>query len=132
MVEEGGTIIELYSYSLQEQEAFAYVREYMQLIQGEIDALVNDPESRERFVLAGLFLTYRACNHQGEPMTTDASRTHLSAIHANRLANFKVLIGKEIAGADDYLEKIGMSKWMFVVPWPRLGVRLAQFVLRGL
>lgn len=102
----------------------------MRSIENELHELIRDRDFRIRFMLAGLFLTYRACNHQGMVLSTgDETLGMLSGVHAKRLEEFRRLAGIEITDTADYLKKIKMGYWRALLPWP--GYRLAKFVRQG-
>ena len=64
-------IKETFSFTDREQAAFPYIRRYMQRIGEELDGILSDEKKARRFMLVGLFLTYRACNHMGVPLATN-------------------------------------------------------------
>lgn len=64
-------IIEIYLYDLEEQDGFPYIKKYMSLIENKLPETEKDEKKLRRFALAGLFLTYRAFNHSGQPFTTE-------------------------------------------------------------
>ena len=61
-------IIEVFSYDLGEQDVFPYLKRYMSLIKDKLPEIEKDNEKLRKFALAGLFLTYRAFNHSGQPI----------------------------------------------------------------
>ena len=77
-------------------------------------------------MLAGLFLTYRAANHQGLDLRTTDDR---NAFRDERLIAFKELSGEDIESTRDYLQKIGFSPpfWMVL----GIGRSLFHFVMAG-
>ena len=108
MMPDENLIIDVFSYSDKEQEVFPYIRKYMRKIAPVRDEILATAAGRERYMLAGLFLTYRACNHQGLSMTTvDVDKTRNQ--HTLRLWTYQHLSGKQILSTDDYLSLIGYS-----------------------
>lgn len=122
-------IIELFSYSEEEQKTFPYVREYMRRIRPELSRIMADPKARERFMLAGLFLTYRAFNHAGESMSTDTSEMSHDGVHAKRLEAFRRITGREIRSTGEYLKMIRFGVIKLIVFRP--AGMLYRFVVHG-
>lgn len=125
-------IIKIFSYSEKERETFPFLEAYMSRIQDKLPMILENPRQCERFILAGLFLTYRASNHTGIKMTTEISDADLDMddIHTVRLVTFKEITGKSIDGIGDYLKMIGQYKlflWMLM----RSRNPLYGFVMRG-
>ncbi len=108
-------IIEIFSYSPDEQETFPYLARYMNRVRKKLPEIESDNEKLKRFALAGLFLTYRACNHSGDKMTTDIGDVSSDFIHYKRLGAFKEYFGLEIKDALDYLSLINFSYFHFIL-----------------
>ncbi len=89
-------------------------------------AILADPVRRRRFMLAGLFLSYRAANHQG--LTLSTHETGSSFVN-DRLRAYRQLTGEDIESTQDYLGKIGFSFWR----WGLVGAgrALYRFVVKG-
>lgn len=124
-------ILEVFSYSEKEQAIFPLLKRYMNKISPYLDRVLSNPEMEERFMLAGLFLTYQAFNHLGVKMTTEIDNLDLEPpdIHRHRLLAFKKFTGKSIRDSHDYLKMIRFSiiKWFFLDQ----NDRLYHFVMKG-
>ena len=108
-------IIEIFSYDTDEREAFSYLHRYMKLIDKKLGEIENDEEKLKRFALAGLFLTYRACNHTGQPMETKNFKKFDSDIHKLRLSAFRDYFKTEIKGSAHYLKLIKFFAFDYVL-----------------
>lgn len=108
-------IIEIFSYDVDEREAFTYLRRYMKLINKRLDEIENDKEKLKRFALAGLFLTYRACNHSGSSMNTENLKDLDSGVHKTRLTVFRDYFDSEIKSTNHYLKLIDFSAFDYVL-----------------
>ncbi|MBK9941435.1 MAG: hypothetical protein IPP13_07420 [Kouleothrix sp.] len=122
-------IISMYSYTEEEQSTFPYLRRYMEMIAPHLPDIVKDPLKLERFMLAGLFLTYRAYNHAGKPMTTEPSTLFGDDIHRKRLLTYKEMTGKDVQNAQDYLARIHFG--LLKVLSRNQARNLYRFVLHG-
>ena len=127
---------ELFSYSCDEQDTFPYIAKYMNLVSPRLDEILADSRSRERFMLAGLFLTFRACNHAGVEMTTEERQLARfpPLVHADRLRSFRLITGHEIRSTGDYLKMIRYNLLSVILMFLRIrnpGVFLYRFVVRG-
>lgn len=111
-------IMELFSYSQDEQSAFPYLQDYMTRIRPKLPLILEDPDTLERFMLAGLFLTYRAFNHWGESMTTDDNGLvdYGNSIHIVRIKTFKQVTGKDIISTGHYRRWISFGPLM-IISW---------------
>lgn len=116
-------VAELFSYTEKEQETFPYLRGYMRRIEPHLATVLSDPAKRERFMLAGLFLTYRAANHLGVNMTTDGDSVD------RRLSEYHRLTGHRIIDTRSYLKMIRFSLLKYLLMGP--GRFLYNFVIRG-
>jgi len=126
-------IIEIFSYSKEEQETFVYLRRYMKWISKKLPEIEGDNEKLKRFALAGLFLTYRAFNHQGSSMTTDVGDSSSESIDYKRLGAFKEYFGIEIKDTSHYLSMINFSILHFILMMFRISNisrKLYYFVIR--
>ena len=126
-------IIETFSYSVDEQETFDYLRRYMKHISKKLVEIENDKEKLKKFALAGLFLTYRAFNHTGNKMTTEIENISPESIDFKRLKTFKEYFGIDILSAEYYLSMINFSKFDFVLMAFRLtniSRKLYYFVIK--
>src|SRR5687768_10179797 len=96
-------IIEIYSYTEDEQETFNYLRRYMKLISPKLAEIEKDREKLKRFALIGLFLAYRSCNHMGDTLTTekDYGEKYKEDFYVKRLAAIKEYFGLKILNTDE-------------------------------
>lgn len=108
-------IINIFSYNLEEQETFPYLKEYMKLIGKRLQEIEKDEKKLRKFALVGLFLTYRAFNHSGQPMTTEFENTPLNTIHNQRLITFKEYFNETINDVDHYLSMINYTFLDFIL-----------------
>ena len=101
-------LFELFSYDAKERSSFRYLDGYMQFVERNRTHIMESPTVFKTFMLAGLFLTYRACNHSSVEMSTAQSKAVFSEgdNHARRLSAFRCN-GGEIASTEDYLSQIG-------------------------
>jgi hypothetical protein len=126
-------IIEIFSYSADEQKTFDYLRHYMKRVSKNFVEIENDEEKLKKFALAGLFLTYRAFNHTGNNMTTEIENISTESIHFKRLKAFKNYFGIKILNTEHYLSMINFSKFDFVLMMFRLisvSRKLYYFVIK--
>ena len=119
-------VVEIFSYTEQEQETFPYLRWYMRRIEPRMATVLSDPAKRERFMLAGLFLSYRAANHLGVNMTTDGDG---SDTVNRRLSEYHRLTGHRIVDTRSYLKMIRFSPLKCLLMGP--GRFLYNFVIYG-
>lgn len=104
-------IWQLYSYTSEEQDAVPYLRKYMASFATSHD---STRATGVGFALAGLFLTYRACNHSGIIMTTNRHADSWNdvdgglnwPIHGPRLAGFTELTGYSFSSQGEYIRMI--------------------------
>ena len=92
----------LYAYTLDEQRTFPYLGRYMRGIAAETPRILSTPHGRERFVLVGVFLTYRACNHMGVSMSSTEAAS-LGSPHRERLEGVEAHTGHRIGSTSHYL-----------------------------
>ena len=123
-------IIAIFSYTEDDQEAFPYLRVYMQAITPKLPQILENDKRRRRFMLAGLFLTYRAINFQGDSMTTEFNVENRSGPGANLLA-YKRITGEPIKNTLDYVRKIRLFIRMPIVYIFGPGKMLYWFVMYG-
>ena len=126
-------VIEIFSYSANEVATFSYLRRYMKFISKRLDEIENDEEKLKRFALAGLYLTYRACNHSGSLMKTENLEEFDSGIHKIRLKTFRDYFKTEIKGTDHYLRMINFSVFDYILLIFRLkslSRKLYKFVVK--
>jgi hypothetical protein len=102
-------IIQLYSYTEDEQESFEYLHRYMNLITPKLPEIENDKEKLKRFALIGLFLAYRAGNHMGNDLTTEIELEDKESRHSKRIIAIKVFFDLKILNSLQYLEMINLS-----------------------
>jgi hypothetical protein len=98
----------------------------MERIRPKLPEIVQDHAKRERFMLAGLFLNYRAANHLGVEMTTDIEGEQTMD---SRLLEFYRLTGRRIADSRAYLKMIRFSPFKLLLMGA--GRFLYNFVMRG-
>lgn len=137
----------VYSYDEIEQSEFKWIRDYSRRV--DTKAVVLSDVKRPKFMLAGLFLSYRAENHNGCNLTTIDPQNEsdpwpeLLIDKANlldgnfdltdiendpfglRLALFGSVAGFEIEGTDHFLKLLGFS-WTWILFG--IGRSLARFV----
>lgn len=105
----------------------------MKLVSRKFNEIENDEEKLKRFALAGLFLTYRACNHSGSSMETENLDDIDSGIHNIRLKAFRDYFKTEIKSANHYLKMIDFSAFDYVLSAFRLkslSRKLYKFVVK--
>ena len=126
-------IIEIFSYSVEEQETFPYLRRYMKLITKKLTEIETNPDKLRKFALAGLFLTYRAFNHWGVTMSTNLSEVSPDDMHYKRLKTFKDYFGLEIKDTKHYLSMMNLTELNLLLMMMRVSSvsnRLYSFVVR--
>lgn len=126
-------IIQTFSYDANEREAFSYLHRYMKLVSKKLDEIENDEEKLRKFALAGLFLTYRACNHSGSSMETKNLNDIDAGIHKIRLMTFRDYFKTEIRGVNHYLKMIDFSIFDYVllaVHLKSISRKLYKFVVK--
>jgi hypothetical protein len=120
----------LFTYRRAEQKAFPYLGTYARLLRPRLEGVLADEGARERFMLAGLFLSYRAFNHMGMGLSTDPAvlAQVFPSRHTRRLRAFHRLTGQEIHGTGDYLRRIGFWRRPYLLA---PGWSLYRFVVAG-
>lgn len=106
-------LLDVFVYTSPEQEAFPYLRLYTEKLLANFEALAARQECHERIALAGLFLTYRASNHNGTPLDTRYPSDWACTEHADRLAAYAQITGEHVTSVAEYLSKIGLSPRVF-------------------
>jgi len=115
--------LQLFAYTREERDVFPYIDQYM-LYAETCWPLDNESQQRKQaFMLAGLFLTYRACNHSGLGMSTEEPAFPDETIHCRRLRSF-ASHGGRISSTQDYLRQIGYG------PLTRLWMAPGSFLIR--
>ena len=101
-------ILSLYSYSCDERATFPYIDRYMSLVDEAVTAHRVDEIG---FALAGLFLSYRACNHSGCRMTSVRGDIDFSedTEHFKRLSAFERLTRLRFSTTNEYLKLSGVT-----------------------
>jgi hypothetical protein len=125
-------IVEIFSYDMEEQEVFPYLKRYMFLIKDKLPEIERDNEKLRKFALAGLFLTYRAFNHSGQPMTTEFNYDPPDTIHNKKLIIFKEYFGETITDVEHYLSMINYTFFDFILMILRvknISKKLYRFVI---
>lgn len=126
-------IIELFSYSKDEQDTFSYLQGYMKRISKKLPEIEGNQEKLKKFALAGLFLTYRAFNHTGSKLTTDNGDILSDSIHFKSLGAFKDYFGLEIKDTEHYFSMMNLTKINLLLMMFRLtdiSRRLYYFVVK--
>ena len=105
-------LIELYSYTTAERATFGYIDRYMVWFE-TVDAQKRSQLSDLGIGLAGLFLTYRACNHGGARMTSLANHIQFptGTLHYRRLAMFTPLTGQVFDDSSSYMKLANVTWW---------------------
>ena len=127
-------VIKLFSYTEDEQQTFPYLGTYNRKIIPMLPNVIANVDMTERFMLAGLFLTYRAFNHVGLSITTTIDSLDLEhlTIHTERLQVYKSTTGKEIQNTRAYLNLLHLNpiKVIMMISF-QTGLMLYQFVIHG-
>lgn len=121
-------VFEIYSYTVKERKAFSYIDRYMASVD---DALTEDADALDEvgYALAGLFLTFRASNHSGCPMTTCSNHVIFNpdSNHYKRLVLMTELTGVEFTNSQQYLRTARVAKISLFLPLRhRLLFRIAK------
>lgn len=88
----------------------------MRKITPYLPRIKNDPDFRERFMLAGLFLSYRACNHMGVDLNTEENHPELKHSHPiPRIEAYRKYGLRPIRSTSDYLERINLTSFRFLI-----------------
>lgn len=111
-------ILEIFSYLNVEQKVFDYINTYMNLVYKDLERIRGDPERLKRFMLAGLFLTYRMCKHGGWDMSTTALDTWPEGIDKTRMQKYREITGEDLKGMKDYRKRIGMNAFVYLFKEP--------------
>ena len=113
----------IYSYTEEERSTFAYIDRYM-------NCVFDTPHiSDTGFALAGMFLTYRACNHSSIRMSTSLNEIQFpqESLHYSRLAEFTALTGLSFCGSAEYLRLARVNPIRLFLSRPhRLLLRIAK------
>jgi hypothetical protein len=120
-------IWELYFPSELESSELGKYREEVLRIKEEI---MSDEKMLGRFVLAGLFLTYRACNHMGCAVASSEA-VNIEGVHGDRLENAESILGFPIEGTQHYLSLIRMGTAKQFNPFVKLSNHLIKYVTKG-
>lgn len=131
------TIIDVFSYSEEEQEDFPYLKDYMRKITPVRTQVLATEEGRRRYMLAGLYLTYRMCLYWDRVMSTSSTQdsTYPYYYCDFRLSTYKQLSGQEIESNCAYLSALGLLPLWKCVFWFALfypDVFLVRFVKEAL
>ena len=118
----------VFRYSQEETSTFPYLKSYSDLINRD-PPRSDDADAAERYMLAGLFLTFRACNHAGVPMTTERIPAALPEKHQKRLSKYKELTRQSIGDQRHYLNRLRYNRLLFATIGP--GRMLYRFVRFG-
>lgn len=107
-------IIKYYGYNALDRELDSYIDDYMISINNYLKDNRLDIEQLKRYMLIGLWIDYRAGNHNGSGMSTS-----IEMIKRNQRMNpkrkeqriyrfnlFNDLFGEQIESISDYLEKV--------------------------
>ena len=127
-------VIKLFSYTEDEQQTFPYLRTYSRKITPMLPTVIANVDMTERFMLAGLFLTYRAFNHMGISMTTNIASLALEypTIYTHRLMAYLTNTGKDIQDTRAYLNLLHLNPLKLMVLFPlQKGTLLYNFVIHG-
>ena len=130
MVSRWEEIRTLFSYSDEEQASFSYLGDYMRMISKRFADVSSDTARIRRFMLAGLFLTYRAYNHVGDSVTTKGA-TPTGSEGSKQLYYYELWSGETIENTTDYLSHLHFPLLLtqgMIFGWGRA---LYWFVLRG-
>ena len=124
-------VLALFSYSKEERSTFGYLDSYMRRVEGQIQRGFTGHAQRRAFVVAGLFLTYRASNHSGMPMSTVPSdlADYADGVHKQRLLSCEAAAGISFRTQSEYLKLIGFP--YNVLSALRPAAFLARLVMRG-
>lgn len=118
-----------FAFTEEEQEVYPFARTYMRHVEPERERILTQPELRRRFMLVGLFPSYRAASHGGGSMSTDTVDVSPHVYTDERLQIYLRYTSERIVGTQSYLEKIG--RWPRIMIIAGMGRRLARFVLSG-
>lgn len=122
-------IQDLYSYTAEEQNMFQFANDYMNKVSKLLPDLLETKAGRERFILAGLFLTYRTYNHAGLPMSTEVFYES-GGIHRERLSKVKDYTGKGFEDTKDYLRLLSLSSLKALFWRRKINTFLIKFVTK--
>ena len=100
------SIIDLFKFSEKEKNIFEYIFDYSAKIEKYLGMNSFDEKQLERYILIGLFLEYRACNHRGESLITDVNKKYLSEDKKKQFNTINNLLGKKIETTQEYLRLI--------------------------
>ena len=131
------TIIDVSSYTEDEQDVFPYLRAYMRKITPIRMQVLATEEGRIRYMLAGLYLSYRRCLYMERVMSTNAAQdtSGLDYYYDCRILTYKKLSGKDIESNSAYLSALGLLPLWKCVFWFALfspDVFLVRFVKAAL
>jgi hypothetical protein len=129
LISHWAQIKEKFSYSEDDREVFEYLKVYSKCIDNELNRVASDEASIHRYMLAGLFLAYRASNHTGSEMTTYQNS---EGQFFGQLTAYHGFTGLHIIDMTDYLKRIRFVKlyvWAFLLG--SMGKSLCRYVVRG-
>lgn len=102
--------IDLFSYSDEERLVFPYIARYISSVEPRMASILKSETALVRFFLAGLFLTYRACNSSGQEMSVEPSDIRLPEVHLRRLEQYSRCGGPKFLSTKEYLKLLGVSR----------------------
>ena len=120
-------LAEIFSYDSEEQGRSAALKRYMAAVSPMLPELLRDSAFRDRFILAGMFQTYREWSRTNHSMRAQDLDADDDSRHARRLRAYEQIFGESLDANHDYLKKIGYSVWTALIRSP--GKHLARFVL---
>jgi hypothetical protein len=124
-------VIELFWYSPTERELFSYVDAYMSALENWLEENRMDEKQFVRYMLAGLFLEYRAANHIGnnfDTITNTWTNMYLRPKTVQKFQTINKYLGHPIQTTEEYLQQLQVQN---TADFDRLYKNLFDFVIYG-
>jgi hypothetical protein len=124
-------ILELFWYSSEERELFPYIDDYMIALENWLDENELDDKQLVRYMLAGLFLEYRAANHMDKNFHTiiyEWTSIYLIPKTRQKFQTINKDLGSPIQTTEEYLQRLQAQN---AADFARLYRRLFDFVVYG-
>jgi hypothetical protein len=124
-------IIKLFRYPPEERALFPYIDAYMAAMENWLDENQMDDKQLVRYMLAGIFLEYRAANHMGNTFHTMIdtwTNMHLRPKTKQKFQTINKYLGRPIETTEEYLQRLQAQN---AADFARLYKSLFDFVVYG-
>lgn len=129
MISDGETLWDLFGYAPTARRQPSYLTRYNRRIERHKAKILESAPLSYRYMLAGLFHSYRAANHDGSNMDTTVEGMDGLSFTDRRLRAFGAVTAVDITSNAQYRAMIGHRPYR----WALMGHdrALVRFVLKG-